>query len=45
MGSMGRRSPGDETPRALLSEQDGIWKIKDFQNTNAVPETAFPKTR
>jgi uncharacterized protein (TIGR02246 family) len=29
----------------VLVKQGGVWKIRDFQNTNSVPETAFPPTR
>jgi uncharacterized protein (TIGR02246 family) len=47
-GALSPTGSGSDVPEQgiqtqVLVKQGDIWKIKDFQNTNSVPETAFPQ--
>ncbi|MGZ3264398.1 MAG: SgcJ/EcaC family oxidoreductase [Croceibacterium sp.] len=49
-GALSPTGSGNDAPEQgiqtqVLVKQGGSWKIKDFQNTNSVPETAFPQAR
>jgi uncharacterized protein (TIGR02246 family) len=41
----GANAPERGIQTQVLVKVAGVWKIRDFQNTNSVPETAFPPTR
>jgi uncharacterized protein (TIGR02246 family) len=49
-GALSPTGSGGEVPEQgiqtqVLVKQGGVWKIRDFQNTNSVPETGFPQAR
>lgn len=49
-GAMSPTGAGTDAPQQgiqtqVLVRSGGVWRISDFQNTNSVPEKAFPAAR